>query len=122
MFWEKIIFNLLYKWKYLWALLRARLLSTSTPKEIKTITYVARTSDQHWIFGAKVRRLAKFSTLKATTYFHDRLRNLPETDGYFFVFISTFTEQCVTIRRFFIKEILLCIRIPILPFLFPKLM
>ena len=36
-------------------------------KEIKTITYVARTSDQHWIFGAKVRRLAKFSTLKATT-------------------------------------------------------
>ena len=90
MFWEKIIFNLLYKWKYLWALMRARLLSTSTPKEIKTITYVARTSDQHWIFGAKVRRLAKFSTLKATTYFHDRLRNLPETDGYFFVFHQYF--------------------------------
>lgn len=90
MFGEKIIFNLLYKWKYLWAFLKAKSFSRPTAKEVRTITYVARESDQDWIFGAKVRRLAKFSTLKTKPYFQDRLRDLPNTDGYFFVFHQYF--------------------------------
>ena len=52
------------------------------------LPYVAREADKDWIFGAKVRRLAKFSGLNATAYFHNRLRDLPDSDGYFFVFQS----------------------------------
>ncbi|MFD2565856.1 glycosyltransferase family 4 protein [Pseudotenacibaculum haliotis] len=87
---EKIIFNLLYKWKYLLAFLKAKSLPKSKSKEFTTITYVAREADQDWIFGAKVRRLAKFSGLDAKAYYHDRLRDLPDSDGYFFVFHQYF--------------------------------
>ena len=87
---EKIIFNLLYQWKYLLAFQKAKSFPKPTSEAIKTLTYVARESDQNWIFGAKVRRLAKFSQLKAQTYFHDRLRDLPDSDGYFFVFHQYF--------------------------------
>ena len=87
---EKIIFNLLYKWKYLLAFQKAKSFPKPSSDSIETLTYVARESDQNWIFGAKVRRLAKFSKLKADTYFHDRLRDLPDSDGYFFVFHQYF--------------------------------
>jgi glycosyltransferase involved in cell wall biosynthesis len=87
---EQIIFNLLYKWKYLWAFQKAKSFPKPTSSEVKTITYIARESDQNWIFGAKVRRLARFSKLDAKTYFHDRLRDLPDSDGYFFVFHQYF--------------------------------
>lgn len=86
---EKITFNLLYKWKYLIAILQSKFLK-SPKSEFKSITYVAREADKDWIFGAKVKRLAKFSNLDATPYFHDRLRNLPDSDGYFFVFHQYF--------------------------------
>lgn len=83
---ETIIFNLLYKWKYLIAILKSRFLKKEQKTKLESITYVAREVDKEWIFGAKVKRLARFSSLKATTYHHDRLRDLPESDGYFFIF------------------------------------
>lgn len=90
MFKEQLIFNLLYKWKYLFAILRSKFLKKPASSEVASLTYVAREADKDWIFGAKVRRLAKYSGLKAAPYFHDRLRNLPDSDGYFFVFHQYF--------------------------------
>jgi len=90
MFKEQLIFNLLYKWKYLFAILRAKFLKKDKTTTVSSITYVAREADKDWIFGAKVRRLAKYSGLDATPYFHDRLRDLPNSDGYFFVFHQYF--------------------------------
>ncbi len=87
---EIFIFNLLYKWKYLIAILQSKFLKKNVTDECTNITYVAREDDNDWIFGAKVRRLARFSTLNAKTYFHNRLRNLPDSDGYFFVFHQYF--------------------------------
>lgn len=83
---ETIIFNLLYKWKYLIAILKSKFLKKEKNTSLETITYVAREVDKDWIFGAKVRRLTKFSSLKATSYYHNKLRNLPDSDGYFFIF------------------------------------
>jgi len=90
MFIEKLTFALLYKWKYLIAILHSKFIKKETNKGLKSITYVAREADKDWIFGAKVRRLAKFSNLKAQTYFHNRLRDLPDSDGYYFVFHQYF--------------------------------
>lgn len=90
MFKEQIIFNLLYKWKYLFAILQSKFYKKEVNKKITSITYVAREADKDWIFGAKVRRLAKFSSLKTQTYYNNRLQNLPESDGYFFVFHQYF--------------------------------
>lgn len=90
MFKEQLIFNVLYKWKYLIAILRSKFYTKQKAASVGTITYVAREADKDWIFGAKVRRLAKYSGLKATPYFHDRLRDLPDSDGYFFVFHQYF--------------------------------
>jgi glycosyltransferase involved in cell wall biosynthesis len=87
---EVFIFNLLYKWKYLIAMLKALLLFDDTNTSVKSITYVAREADKSWIFGAKVRRLSKFSRLNARPYFHAKLRNLPKTDAYFFIFPNYF--------------------------------
>jgi glycosyltransferase involved in cell wall biosynthesis len=87
---EKIIFNLLYKWKYLIATLQSKFIKKENNTDFNSITYVAREADKDWIFGAKVSRLAKFSELNATAYFHDRLRDLPDSDGYFFVFHQYF--------------------------------
>ena len=87
---EKIIFSLLFKWKYLIAVLHSKFLKKHKKSIFSSITYVAREADKDWIFGAKVRRLAKFSGLYSNTYFHNRLRNLPDSDGYFFVFHQYF--------------------------------
>ena len=87
---EQIIFTLLFKWKYWIAILYSKFLKKSKKSVFTSITYVAREADKDWIFGAKVRRLAKFSGLHSTTYFHNRLRNLPDSDGYFFVFHQYF--------------------------------
>ena len=93
---EEIIFNLLYKWKYLIAIAKAFLLFDKTNTSVTNITYVAREADKTWIFGAKVRRLSKFSTLNAKPYFHAKLRDLPKTDAYFFIFPNYF---CRAIRH-----------------------
>ena len=87
---EKIIFTLLYKWKYLIAIFQSKFIKKEKKSDFKTITYVAREADKDWIFGAKVNRLASFSGLDSTPYFHDRLRDLPDSDGYFFVFHQYF--------------------------------
>ena len=87
---EKFIFNLLYKWKYLIAVFQSKFTRTQPTQNVTSITYVARENDKDWIFGAKVRRLAKFSGLNASVYFHNRLRNIPISDGYFFVFHQYF--------------------------------
>ncbi|MRI01922.1 glycosyltransferase [Kriegella sp. EG-1] len=87
---EVFIFNLLYKWKYLLAILNSKFVKTDKKKLVQNIIYVAREVDKDWIFGAKVRRLAKFSSLNATTYYHNKLRDLPDADGYFFVFHQYF--------------------------------
>ena len=87
---EKLIFNLLYKWKYLIAVFQSKFTRTQPTQNVTSITYVARENDKDWIFGAKVRRLARFSDLNASVYFHNRLRNIPESDGYFFVFHQYF--------------------------------
>ena len=87
---EKIIFTLLFKWKYLIAILHSKFHKKNKNSAFKSITYVAREADKDWIFGAKVRRLAKFSGLHSSTYFHNRLRDLPDSDGYFFVFHQYF--------------------------------
>jgi glycosyltransferase involved in cell wall biosynthesis len=87
---EKIIFTLLFKWKYLIAILHSKFLKKNKKSVFTSITYVAREADKDWIFGAKVKRLAKFSDLNSNTYFHNRLRDLPDSDGYFFVFHQYF--------------------------------
>lgn len=87
---EILIFNVLYKWKYLIAIAKAKLLFERTVKEVSSITYVAREADKDWIFGAKVRRLARHSALNAKPYFHAKLRNLPKTDAYYFIFPNYF--------------------------------
>ncbi|TVZ55375.1 glycosyltransferase involved in cell wall biosynthesis [Lutibacter sp. Hel_I_33_5] len=89
MFKEKIIFILFYKWKYLLAILKSKSLKNRS-KKVDSITYVAREADKDWIFGAKVNKLSRSSNLNADVYFHDRLRDLPVTDGYFFVFHQYF--------------------------------
>ena len=87
---EKLIFFLLYQWKYEIAFLKAKFLTKDSSSLEKDITYVAREADKDWIFGAKVRRLSKFSSLNTQTYFHDRLQELPDSKGYFFVFHQYF--------------------------------
>lgn len=86
---ESFLFSLLYKWKYKIAFLQSKFKSEKTALE-KDITFVAREADKDWIFGAKVTRLSNFSSLKSQTYFHNRLQDLPESKGYFFVFHQYF--------------------------------
>lgn len=87
---EILIFNILFKWKYRIASVKAWMLFEKPKPSIKSITYVARDADKTWIFGAKVRRLAKHSLLNAKPYFHAKLRNLPQSDAYFFIFPNYF--------------------------------
>jgi glycosyltransferase involved in cell wall biosynthesis len=93
---EILIFNILFKWKYTIASFKAWLLFEKPTKEMNTITYVAREVDKEWILGAINKRLTKFSQLKATSYFHSRLKDLPQSDGYFFIFPNYF---CRAIRH-----------------------
>ena len=97
---EKIIFTLLFKWKYLIAILHSKFLKKNKNSVFTSITYVAREADKDWIFGAKVRRLAKFSGLDSNTYFHNRLRTYQILMDIFLYFINTFIEQCVIIQKF----------------------
>jgi len=83
---EYLIFNIVYKWKYLLAILKSKFLKKASNNGIENLIYVAREADKKWIFGAKVRRLSKYSSLNASPYFHAKLRNLPDADGYFFIY------------------------------------
>jgi len=93
---ERIAFAFLFKWKYLIAICKAKLLFEKPITEVKKITHVAREADKSWIFGAKVRRLSKYSTLDALPYFHNRLKDIPKSDGFFFIFPNYF---CRAIRH-----------------------
>ena len=66
---EKLIFFLLYQWKYEIAFLKAKFLTKDASSLKKDITYVAREADKDWIFGAKVNRLSKYSNLNSQTQF-----------------------------------------------------
>lgn len=92
-FGEQVYFTLVHKWKYLWALLVAKF-SASASKKIKDVVFVARELDKEWIFGAKVRRLSRYSSLNATTHYHNKLRDLPDADGYFFIYQNYFC-RCI---------------------------
>ena len=83
---EWLIFNTVYKWKYLLAIVKSKFIKVANTQPIKKLVYVAREADKDWIFGTKVRNLSKHSTLDASAYFHAKLRDLPEADGYFFIY------------------------------------
>lgn len=89
---EKLYFAVVHKWKYLIAILKSKFYSS--PRVVNKIVYVAREKDKDWIFGAKVRRLSRFSSLNASTHYHNKLRNLPEADGYFFIYQNYFC-RCI---------------------------
>ncbi len=91
---EQLYFIVFHKWKYIWAIFLSKFYSIPESKSINKIIYVAREKDKDWIFGAKVRRLSKFSTLNATTYFHDKLKNLPDADGYYYIYQNYFC-RCI---------------------------
>ncbi|MGB5417219.1 glycosyltransferase family 4 protein [Algibacter sp.] len=91
---ENLYFIMFHKWKYLWAIFCSKFYSVSASKSIEKLVYVAREKDKEWIFGAKVRRLSKYSSLNAETYFHDKLRNLPKADGYFYIYQNYFC-RCI---------------------------
>ena len=90
---EKIYFLLVHKWKYLWAILVSKF-SASDSKKVNDVVFVARELDKKWIFGAKVRRLSRYSYLNAKTHYHNKLRNLPNADGYFFIYQNYFC-RCI---------------------------
>ena len=83
---EYLIFNIIYKWKYLVAILKSKFIKIEKKTTIDKLVYVAREADKNWIFGTKVRRLSQHSDLNASPYFHAKLRNLPDADGYYFIY------------------------------------
>ncbi len=90
---EQLYFTIVHKWKYLFAILKSHFYSRS--KTVKKVVYIAREKDKDWIFGAKVRRLSRYSALDATVHYHNKLRNFPKADGYFFIYQNYF---CRSIR------------------------
>ena len=90
---EKLHFVLFHKWKYALAILKSKFYKHGK-SEVKDLVYVAREKDKEWIFGAKVRRLSKFSSLNASTYFHNKLKGLPAADGYYFIYQNYFC-RCI---------------------------
>jgi glycosyltransferase involved in cell wall biosynthesis len=90
---ETLYFNLFHKWKYLIAIFVANFFKSSKDR-VEKIIYVAREKDKDWIFGAKVRRLSRLSSLQASTYYNNKLRNLPKADGYYFIYQNYFC-RCI---------------------------
>src|SRR5690606_405446 len=90
---EQVYFVLVHKWKYLWAIFVSKF-KTSISKTVQNVVFIAREKDQKWIFGAKVRRLSRFSSLNARTYYHDKLKGLPDADGYFYIYQNYFC-RCI---------------------------
>jgi glycosyltransferase involved in cell wall biosynthesis len=91
---EYLVFVFFHKWKYLIAIARSKFYKKPASKKVKNIVYVAREKDRDWIFGAKVRRLSKYSSLSSKVYFHDKLRHLPDADGFFYVYQNYFC-RCI---------------------------
>ncbi len=91
---ERLYFLIFHKWKYGIAILRSKLYKNVKSTRIEKIIYVAREKDKDWIFGAKVRRLSRYSSLNATAYYHNKLRNLPDADGYYYIYQNYFC-RCI---------------------------
>lgn len=89
---EQLYFTIVHKWKYLIAMLKSKFHSSSNTMD--NLVYVAREKDKDWIFGAKVRRLSRYSSLNTKTHYHNKLRDLPEADGYFFIYQNYFC-RCI---------------------------
>jgi glycosyltransferase involved in cell wall biosynthesis len=88
---EKLYFLLVHKWKYFAPIILNFFRNKNkNKKKVESITYVARVKDSSWIFGAKVRRLSKYSSLKSSVHLHNKLRNLPSTDGYYYIYHNYF--------------------------------
>lgn len=90
---EALYFLIAHKWKYWFAMFKANFYART--KAVKSIVYIARAKDKDWIFGAKVRRLSRYSSLKASVHYHNKLRYFPKADGYFFIYQNYF---CRSIR------------------------
>ena len=88
---EEIYFLFIHKWKYFAIIIISLFRKNNRFKgEVKTVTYVARQKDKDWIFGAKVRRLSKHSALETQVHLSDKLRDLPSTDGYYYIYQNYF--------------------------------
>ncbi len=91
---ERLYFMIVHKWKYLWAMFWSRFYSKPISKTVKKTAFIARVKDKDWIFGAKVRRLSKYSSLDAAPHYHNKLRDLPDVDGYFYIYQNYFC-RCI---------------------------
>ncbi|WP_405207661.1 glycosyltransferase family 4 protein [Aquimarina sp. LLG6339-5] len=87
---EQLYFSLIHKWKYIVVILFSVLRKNKSRRIINKAVYIAREKDKDWIFGAKVRRLSKYSSLNATTFYHNKLKNLPKADAYYFIYQNYF--------------------------------
>lgn len=86
---EKLHFIVFHKWKYWLAIFQSKFYKRKKGI-LNDLVYVAREKDKQWIFGAKVRRLSKFSSLNSIPYFHNKLKGLPSADGYYFIYQNYF--------------------------------
>ncbi len=87
---EQLYFLLFHKWKYIIVIIRSIFSKKPNVTKINKTVYVAREKDKTWIFGAKVRRLSRYSSLNADTYYHNKLRNLPNADAYYYIYQNYF--------------------------------
>ena len=87
---ENLYFILVHKWKYIVPIIWSWFIKKNINKPVRDIVYIARQKDKDWIFGAKVRRLSKYSELNASIHYHDKLRNIPDADGYYFIYQNYF--------------------------------
>ncbi|WP_378187148.1 glycosyltransferase family 4 protein [Aquimarina sp. W85] len=87
---EELYFILFHKWKYLNVIIQSWFYKSPIHKVVNTVVYIAREKDKGWIFGAKVRRLSRYSSLHAKPYYHNRLKNLPKADGYYYIYHNYF--------------------------------
>lgn len=87
---EQLYFLISHKWKYAIVIIVSAFRKRKNNAVVKKAVYVAREKDKDWIFGAKVRRLARYSSLNTTAYYHNKLRNLPDADGYYYIYQNYF--------------------------------
>lgn len=91
---EQLYFLIVHKWKYLWAIFISKVIARPKIGPVDKVVFVAREMDKEWIFGAKVRRLSSHSALNAKTYYHDKLRHIPDADGYYYIYHNYFC-RCI---------------------------
>ncbi len=93
-FQEQLYFMVFHKWKYIIAILKSKLKKKTIQRIVNKVVYVAREKDKDWIFGAKIRRLSRHSSLNTTTYYDNKLRNIPDADGYYYIYQNYFC-RCI---------------------------